>query len=77
MTPGDLVELSRRDYEFVTLYEAWGGKGKPFPKRVGEIKSGEFAIVLESLSHQGGNGCKLLTESGKVGWANLNLLKTI
>ena len=71
MKRGDLIRLCVDDdseySEFsYSLYEWWG---RPIGAPVcGEFGSNELGILLEDTIAGQGNGCKIITSSGIVGW---------
>ena len=72
---GDLVRLdSRKDDFSLPMFPKWESGG--YETRIGEFKYGELAVILEDLPTNG-NGCKILTQCGKVGWVNVHFLKRV
>ena len=65
MKRGDLVK-SRSTFTLI-LFRGWG-KVPGGMETIGHFYPGEVGIWLEDLFHQGGNGCKVITSSGEVGW---------
>jgi hypothetical protein len=58
------------------ISEWWGSKTLGLPPIFGYFDSGS-ALVLEDLHHQGGNGCRILTSDGRVGWVNVVYLRVV
>ena len=69
MKPGDLVRLKHSgDFEYnAILFRGWG-KVPGGMDAVGQFKSDEVGTLIDSNLSQGGNGCKVITSSGIVGW---------
>lgn len=69
MNPGDLVQLkhSTRERYAVVLFRGWG-KVPGGMETVGKFNSDEVGTLIESNLSQGGNGCKVITSSGIMGW---------
>ncbi len=80
MKPGDLVQLKNTgDFNFVydvVLFRGWGQVPGGM-ETVGKFKSDEFGTVLEDSLPRGGNGCKVITSSGIVGWMHRGDLEVL
>lgn len=75
---GDLVQTVFQSSGYrLEVYEWWGSKERGFPEKNHFMASGDIGVVLESLENQGGNGCKIMLQDGRVGWANVNYLKRL
>ena len=75
---GDLVQtIIQSDERGLPVYEWWGGKSVGFPPSIGNFKTNDIGLVLESLEQFGGNGCKILFCGDKIGWVNINYLKRL
>lgn len=70
MKPGDLIRIARRSNYWVSMYQWWGDKSRGIAPIIGEFHDDECGILLEDNSHQGGNGCRILTSSGTIGWVH-------
>lgn len=77
--PGDLVHVINTDE--LSLLSGWGkGATRFWPhNRIGEFLPGQIGIIMETLEHQGGNGCRVMVGHGvtKLGWANMYFLRKI
>lgn len=70
---GDMVRLdSRAGLRSILVFSSWN-----FLNQSSEFKSNEFALVLEDQHSTGGNGCKILTSDGRVGWVNVKVLERV
>ncbi len=61
----------------IGLFRGWGQVPGGM-EHVGKFKSDEFGTLIESNISRGGNGCKVITSSGAVGWmhhGDLEVLK--
>jgi len=69
MKVGDLIQLSMAQFG-AAMFEWWGRheKHREVSPIVAYFKEGQFGILLEDLIQHGGNGCKVLTSDGLVGW---------
>lgn len=69
MAPGDLVQLKHSTHEkyAVVLFRGWG-KVPGGMETVGKFNSDEVGTLIESNLSRGGNGCKVITSSGIMGW---------
>ena len=76
---GDLVTPDPRGCtdRGLHVYPYWGSKERGMPKSSGYWKVDEVGVVLESLQHQGGNGCEVLLGDGRKVWVNLNLVRKV
>lgn len=78
MKPGDLVKIMNREeyppVKYVELYHDWMNIDSCMQER---FHHGQIALVLESLEHQGGNGCKVLLPGGTVGWCGTFYLRVM
>lgn len=77
--PGDLVHVTNV-YE-LSLFSGWGkSSSSPGPPNcIGKFLPGQIGIIMETLEHQGGNGCRVMVGHGamKVGWCNMYCLRKI
>jgi hypothetical protein len=70
---GDMVRLdSRTGLRETLVFDTWNSSNPS-----SEFKSIEFALVLEDQHSTGGNGCKILTQDGRVGWVNVKFLERV
>lgn len=80
MKPGDLVQLKNTgDFNFVydvVLFRGWG-KVPGGMETVGKFTSDEIGTLIESNLSRGGNGCKVITSSGIVGWMHHDDLEAL
>lgn len=69
MVPGDLVRLKHSgDFEYnAILFRGWG-KVPGGMETVGKFNSDEVGTLIDSNLSRGGNGCKVITSSGIMGW---------
>ena len=74
MKPGELVRLGGTPYVDLTygkvIREAWGKQSINHPEISGFFETGELAMVLEDSFERGGNGCRVITSKGIIGWLN-------
>ena len=75
MKPGDLVWLGRN--QPARTLEVYGDWMDLDSRTGGRLLPGQIALVLESLEHQGGNGCKVLLPGGTVGWCGTFYLRVV
>lgn len=73
---GELVQ-SVLQITDLPVFDGWDEFDSFDPKKIYDLRSDEIGIVIESLEERGGNGCKILFQSGKVGWVNINYLKRL
>lgn len=81
MTPkrGDLVIVEKRG-QGIMMHHHWRSRAPEHPTAFCRFSSDDVAIVLETLTEQGGNGCRIAVATGKetkVGWVNVYLLKVL
>lgn len=78
MNPGDLVQLknSTRERYAIILFRGWG-KVPGGMETVGKFTSDEVGTLIESNISRGGNGCKVITSSGIVGWMHHDDLEAL
>lgn len=60
--------------EWISMYPYWGSKATGVPEHLGYFRHENFGFVLESLVPEGGNGVRILTNDGRVGWVNVYYL---
>ena len=73
MKPGELVRLGGIpviDKMFSNVIHARWGKIEENPNVSGFFETGELAMVLEDSFERGGNGCRVITSRGIIGWVN-------
>lgn len=74
MKPGELVRLGgipEIDKMFSNVLHARWGKIEENPNGFsGFFETGELAMVLEDSFERGGNGCRVITSRGIIGWLN-------
>ena len=77
MKPGDLVKIGQKHPALVVQYglEVYGDWTDLNSRTGGRFLPGQIALVLESLEHQGGNGCKVLLPGDTVGWCGTFYLR--
>lgn len=73
---GELVQ-SVLQITDLPVFDGWDEFDSLEPKKIYDLRSDEIGIVIESLEERGGNGCKILFRSDKVGWVNINYLKRL
>lgn len=69
MKPGELVRLGGipdLDKVFGNVIHAEWVHGDI----IGSFETGELAVVLEDSFERGGNGCRVITSRGIIGWLN-------
>jgi len=73
MKPGDLVKVNEifdgdlgKNEDEIGIYEDW----KNLESKKGGFLNREIGMILDSYLPQGGNGIKILSSSGKIGWVN-------
>lgn len=79
MKPGDLVQFGSNQPAHVVKggLEIYGDWTDLNSRTGGRLLPGQIALVLESLEHQGGNGCKVLLPGGTVGWCGTFYLRVV
>jgi hypothetical protein len=70
---GNLITLDK-NLTKIPIFGHWGSKNKPFPRQISEFNTTDIAIIIQDLHHQGGNGCKILTSNGTIGWINIHMI---
>jgi hypothetical protein len=73
---GDLVRteiLYTKKYS-IPLFNKWGTKSN---EEVARLNSDEIALVLKDQHETGGNGCKIITQNGEIGWVNVKLMAVV
>lgn len=65
-----MVRPDHCDYAGIPMFLDWGDTASRFAY----FLPTELGIVLHSYGPIGGNGCKVVLSSGKVGWCNLYYL---
>ena len=75
MVPGDLVRVKSRITAAI-LFRGWG-KVPGGMEHVGKFTSDEVGTLIESNLSRGGNGCKVITSSGIVGWLHHDDLEAL
>jgi len=75
MKRGDMVRITVSPHIF--LYPFWGSKDLGFPGECGRFWEDEIGLILDSYIPQGGNGARVLTSRGSVGWVNVYFIKAL
>lgn len=70
---GNLIILDKI-FTTIPIFPYWGSKDKNFPAQISNFNTTDIAIIIEDLLHQGGNGCKILTSNGIIGWINIHMI---
>lgn len=76
MKPGELIRLGgipEIDEMFGNVLREEWGKSEVFVGLTGIsgfFETGELAMVLEDSFERGGNGCRVITSRGIIGWLN-------
>jgi len=70
---GNLIILDK-NLTKIPIFPYWGSKNAPFPRQISEFNTTDIAIIIQDLHHQGGNGCKILTSNGTIGWVNIHMI---
>lgn len=71
---GDLVTIIPQLGEDMPMFAWWGSKTLGYPTICDKMLRDELAIVIEDLHVRGGNGVRILTSTGKIGWVNVCFL---
>lgn len=64
-----IIALSRLE-----MWEEWGDPNK---KSISALQKDDLAFVIEDLTGVGGNGVKVFTSDGKIGWINIYFVKRV